>query len=279
MRALGVLLGAGRRLQPRLLGAAMLEIVVAAGVEIELAVAQMQNGVDRIVEKLAVVADDERGLGIFLQSRFEPQRAFEIEVIGRLVEQEQIGLGEQCGSQRHAHAPAAGEFRHRPLEIVVGESESAQDFGGARRRSVGVDRIQVLVNLGQVLGLGGFQLGVQRLALRIGGENRVEQCDRRRRMLLIDRSDPGSLRQQDIALQRGEITDDDLEQGRFADPVAPDKTDLGAGRNHDARPVEKPAAPGVENQIVDLQHFWGAGDDRGCERSRFLMRADAYGQP
>ena len=50
MRALGVLLGAGRRLQPRLLGAAVLEIVVAAGVEIELAFAQMQNGVDRIVQ-------------------------------------------------------------------------------------------------------------------------------------------------------------------------------------------------------------------------------------
>ena len=38
MRALGLLLGPGRRLQPRLLGAPRFEIVVAAGVKFELAV-------------------------------------------------------------------------------------------------------------------------------------------------------------------------------------------------------------------------------------------------
>ena len=128
-----------------------------------------------LFKQLAVVADDQRGLGIFLQPRLEPQRAFEIEVIGRLVEQEQIGLGEQSRGQRHAHAPAAGEFRHRPLEIGVGESEPAQDFGGARRRAVGVDGVEVLVDLGKVFGLGGLQLGIQGLAPRIGGEDRVEQ--------------------------------------------------------------------------------------------------------
>ncbi len=81
--------------------------------------------VDGIVEEFAIVADDQRGVRIFLQPRFEPQRALEIEVIGRLVEQENIGLGEQGRGQRHAHAPAAGEFRHRPREIVVGKAEAA----------------------------------------------------------------------------------------------------------------------------------------------------------
>ena len=196
-------------------------------------------------------------LRIFLQPRFEPQRAFEIEVIGRLVEQQQIGLGEQSRGQRHAHAPAAGELRHRPLEIGVGKAEPAQDFGGARRRAVGVDRVEVLVDLGKVFGLGGFQLRIQGLALRVGGEDRVQQGDRRGRMLLIDRSDLCRLRQQDIALLRGELADDQLEQGRFADAVAPHQADLGAVRNRDARPIEEAAAPGVENQIIDLQHVLG----------------------
>ena len=99
-------------------------------------------------------------------------------------------------------------------------------------------------------------------------------------MLLIDRADFCRLRQQDIALLRGKLADDQLEQGRFADPVAADQADLGAVRNRDARPIEEAAAPGVENEIVDLQHFLGVpGDDRGCERSRFLMRAVADGQP
>ena len=82
--------------------------------------------------------------GIFLQPRLEPERAFEVEIVGRLVEQQQVGLGEQGRGQRHAHAPAAGELRHRPGQVGVGEAEAAQDFGGARRRPVGVDLDQPL---------------------------------------------------------------------------------------------------------------------------------------
>ena len=77
MRPLGVLFGFGRRLQPRLFCAAGFEIVVAAGVEIELAVTEMEDGVDRIVQELAVVADNQRGVRILLEPRFQPQRALE----------------------------------------------------------------------------------------------------------------------------------------------------------------------------------------------------------
>ena len=84
----------------------------------------------------------ERGVRVFLQPRFEPQRAFEIEIIGRLVEQQQIGLGKQRRGQRHPHAPAAGEFRHRTRQIGVGEAQSAQDFRRVRGRAVGVDRVK-----------------------------------------------------------------------------------------------------------------------------------------
>ncbi len=118
MRALGVLLGPRRRQQPGLFRAALLEVVVAAGIKFELAFAQMQNGVDRIVEKLAVVADDQRGMRIFLQPRFEPERAFEVEIVGRLVEQQQIGLARTkpprapraCASRRRI-PPSGGRDR------------------------------------------------------------------------------------------------------------------------------------------------------------------------
>ena len=176
MGALGLLLGAGGGLQARLLRAPLLEVVVAAGVEIELAFAQMQDGVDRIVQELAVVADDQRGVRIFLQPRLEPERALEIEVVGRLVEQQHVGLREQGGRQRHPHAPAAGEFRHRTREIGGGEAEAGEDFGRARGRAIGVDLDQPGVDLAHALGLGGLQLGVQRLPLHVGGQNRVEQA-------------------------------------------------------------------------------------------------------
>ena len=68
VRAFGLLLGASRRLQPRLFRAPRFEFVVAAGVKLELAVAQMQDGVDGIVEQFAIVADDQRGMRIFLRA-------------------------------------------------------------------------------------------------------------------------------------------------------------------------------------------------------------------
>ena len=74
VRALRILLGLGSHLQTGLLGAPRLELIVAAGVKLKLALAQMQNGIDRIVQKLAVVADDQRGMRIFLQARFQPAR-------------------------------------------------------------------------------------------------------------------------------------------------------------------------------------------------------------
>ena len=66
MGALGLLLGPGGRQEPRFFRPPRLEIVVAAGVKIELAFMKMQNGVDRIVQQLAVVTDDERGVRVFL---------------------------------------------------------------------------------------------------------------------------------------------------------------------------------------------------------------------
>ena len=111
MRALGILLRLGRGLQPRLLGAPGFKIVVAAGVELELALAQMQDRVDGIVQKLAVVADDQGGVRVFLQARFEPQRAFEVEIVGRLVEQQQIRLARTA---RRRAPPACASRRKTP---------------------------------------------------------------------------------------------------------------------------------------------------------------------
>ncbi len=81
----------------------------------------------------------------------QPQRAFEVEVVGRLVEQQQIGLGEQRGGERDAHAPAAGEFRAGPCLIGGRKAEARQDRGGARRRRMGADIDQPGLDLGDAM--------------------------------------------------------------------------------------------------------------------------------
>ena len=57
-------------------------------------------------------------------------------------------------------------------------------------------------------------------------------------MFLIDRADPGAFRQLDVAPLRDEFALDQLEQGGFANAVAPDQAHLGASGNRDVRPIK-----------------------------------------
>src|SRR3569623_617002 len=70
----------------------------------------MQDLIDRGVEQIAVMADADDRARIVREMVLEPERAFEIEIVGRLVEQQQLGSGEQRCGQCHAHSPAAGEL-------------------------------------------------------------------------------------------------------------------------------------------------------------------------
>ncbi len=77
------------------------------------------------------------GVRVLLQARLQPQGAFQVEIVGRFVEQQQVGLGEQGRGQGHPHAPAAGELGHRPGQVVAGEAQARPGFrrrARARRR-------------------------------------------------------------------------------------------------------------------------------------------------
>jgi hypothetical protein len=177
-----------------------------------------------------------------------------VEVVGGLVQQQQLGLGEQAGGQRHPHAPAAGELRHRAGQVGLAEAEAGEDLGGAGGRPVGVDVDQAVVDVAHLLGRGGFEPAQQAGALDVGLEHGVQQRHRRRRVLLVDGADPRLARERDLARAGDELALDEPEEGGLADAVAADEADLGVLGQGDARLVEEPAAPGVEYEVVDLEH-------------------------
>ena len=55
----------------------------------------MENVIDDVIQKIALVTHDDEAAAIGLQKGFEPQGRLEIEMVGRLVEQQQVGLGKQ----------------------------------------------------------------------------------------------------------------------------------------------------------------------------------------
>ena len=74
--------------------------VVARAIELE-------DPVHDIVEEIAVVGDEDDVAGIVDQMLFEPLDALGVEVVGRLVEQQDAGLLEQQPRQRDAALLAA----------------------------------------------------------------------------------------------------------------------------------------------------------------------------
>ena len=90
------------------------------------------------VEEVAVVRDQDHGVRIAAQVLLEPVAGLEVEVVGRLVEQQQPRLAQQQLGQRQAHLPAAREMLGRQLEVRRREAEAAQDG-----RDAELDRVAV----------------------------------------------------------------------------------------------------------------------------------------
>ena len=107
MRAAGVLLFRLGRLVGAAFSQLARKLVVRAVPQRQLLLIKVQNGPHGAVQQATVVADDDHGVGVFLQVAFQPQRAFQIKIVGRFVQEQIIGLGEQNARQSHAHPPAA----------------------------------------------------------------------------------------------------------------------------------------------------------------------------
>ena len=131
------------------LGADADEFVEAAGGDGDAAAVEEGDRLHRAVQQHAVVRDQQHRAGEAGEPGLQPQRGFQVEVVGRFVEQQQVGGGEQRGGERHAHAPAAGEFLDRAGLRGLVEAEAGEDGGGAGRGGIGADRAQAFVDLGE----------------------------------------------------------------------------------------------------------------------------------
>ena len=181
-------------LQNLLFAALALEAGVTAAPQGQFAAVEMQDAVGDVVEKIAVVADDEDRRRAILQIVGEPKHALEVEIVGRLVEQQQVGFGEQHRGERHAHAPAAGIFRERPALRRLVEAEPFQDSRRPRRRRMGVDIDEAGLDFSDALRVArASRFADQRLALGVGREHEVDEALSAARRFLLDAADARAL--------------------------------------------------------------------------------------
>ena len=74
-----------------------------------------------------------------VQHALEPADGVDVEVVGRLVEQQDVRIGEQRLRQQHAQLAARRDVAHRPLVQMRGDLDAEQQFAGARLGRVAVE--------------------------------------------------------------------------------------------------------------------------------------------
>ena len=78
---------------------------------------ELDDEIADAVEEIAVVRHHEQRLVATGEKAFKPLDHFEVEVIGGLVEDEEVGVGDECVSQCYAFLLSAAELPHRLVEV------------------------------------------------------------------------------------------------------------------------------------------------------------------
>ncbi len=201
------------------------------------------------------MADQQHGVRIALEVVLQPQGSLEVEVVGGFVQQQEVGLAEQHGGQRNAHAPAAGEISAGTLLLLGVEAEAVQDGRGTRGRAVRLDVRQPGMDVGDAVGIGGvLGLGQEGGALAVGHQNGIDQALRPGRGLLRHHAHAGAVGQRDVAGIGMQFARDQLQQRRLAGAVAADQPGMVPGRQRQVGALQQDAPADAVGQVLDRQH-------------------------
>ena len=80
-----------------------------------------------VVDEGFVMGNDHHGLGVVHQKILQPFDRFDVEVVRRLVQQQQVGFLQQQFGQLDAHAPSARELGGLPRKVRALEAQSQED--------------------------------------------------------------------------------------------------------------------------------------------------------
>ena len=163
---------------------------------------------------------------------FEPVDGFGVEMVGRLVEQQEVGLLEQEAAERDAAAFAAGELRH--VGIVRRAAERVHrllDLAVEIPQALGLDLVLELRHL--VGGLVGivhreFVVAVEDRLLLLDAEHGVAaHVERRVKLRLLRQvADPRALGDEALADELGVEAGHDAQQRRLARAVDAEHADF-----------------------------------------------------
>src|SRR5690348_9165774 len=120
---------------------------VIAGIGRQRAAVDLDDLGDDAVDEFAVVRGHHQGALIGLQELLEPDQAFEVEMVARLVQQHDIGTHQEDPRERHAHLPAAREVADIAVHHLLAEAEARQHLPRPRLQRVAVELLEASLHL------------------------------------------------------------------------------------------------------------------------------------
>ncbi len=128
-----------------------------------LAQRQLDGAVGHVVQKSPVVRNQQHGAAVIAQGLLQPLDGFDVEVVGRLVEQKNRGTAQQQLGKLDAHAPAARKLARRTAEVLALETQPQErllDVGVARLAAKNmVVVLRVVEPMEQLLVVGALVVG------------------------------------------------------------------------------------------------------------------------
>ena len=270
VRALALLALVQGLLLGQALGANALEGRVAARVQRQAPLFDVGDVADHRIEEVAIVGDQQQGAGVIPQPLFEPDHRIQVEVVGRLVEQQQVRATHQRLRQIEPHPPATGERGDRPRRVALDEAEPVEQGGCPRRCRIGVDLLHPAVQqadrLAIVIGLGSGQFALDPAQFAIAVQRVVDRTAVQRRRLLGDMGHLPGRRHLKIALVLVQLAAQQREQARLAAAIGSGQTDLPARVDLQVHIFEKHLGGAREAQLPELDH---GGTDNEAAKDEF----------
>ena len=99
-----------------------------------------------IIDKLTVVTDDYHCLGTVNQKIFQPLNRFNVQVVGRLIQQKNVRILQQQLGQFDTHTPSSAEITGRTVKVFPQESQSQQGLLHIFFKMRHVDGIELLAH-------------------------------------------------------------------------------------------------------------------------------------
>ena len=253
-----LLFDVGVLLQFELLRASILKGAVIAAVTGEFSVLDMQRHRGDGIKKFAVVADDDHGSLIALEPGFEPDQRVEIEVVGRFVEQQQIGRTHQRASQLQTHAPAAGEAIDRIVQLGGLEAETENQRLSPRLRVMCAGVVQRHVGMRHafavVAGFGRVHLALRGKQGSIAFNHEIGRRLRGFRHLLRHLRHTPLRRHAEVAGIFMQVAVDQGKQRRLAGTIAPDQADFFTGIERHRRVFQNHLGATAQSDVFESDH-------------------------